>query len=138
MSRMASPGSQLPGGFILGALSHADRIGLVYEAFPAEGRGQKSRALVLHPLHVEELRSWFELGGVLQQQFKHPNLPAVVALGYTDNGLPVMITEWLDGRTLRQELSGPRLPAMSEVKAVLAASLAASLRAVSLPDPGWP
>lgn len=32
----------------------------------------------------------------------------------------------------------PPMPAMSEVKAVLAASLAASLRAVSLPDPGWP
>lgn len=119
MSRMPSLGSLLPGGYVLGALHHTDRISLIYEATLPDGVSSRASAQVLHPLHVEELRSWFELGGVLQQQFKHPNLPAVVALGYTDNGLPVMITEWLDGRTLRQELSGPRLPAMSEVMQVV-------------------
>lgn len=119
MSRMASPGSQLPGGFILGALSHADRIGLVYEAFPAEGRGQKSRALVLHPLHVEELRDWFERTAVLGRGLKHPNLVEVHALGYTANQLPVMITEWTDGRTLRSRLAAGEVITVTEISRVI-------------------
>lgn len=116
---MASPGSQLPGGFILGALSHADRIGLVYEAFPAEGRGQKSRALVLHPLHVEELREWFERTAVLGRGLKHPNLVEVHALGYTANQLPVMITEWTDGRTLRSRIASGEVIPVSEIRRVI-------------------
>ncbi|MDB4929558.1 MAG: hypothetical protein JWM10_2042, partial [Myxococcaceae bacterium] len=119
MSRMASPGSQLPGGFILGALSHADRIGLVYEAFPAEGRGVKSRALVLHPLHVEELRDWFERTAVLGRALKHPNLVEVHALGYTANQLPVMITEWTDGRTLRSRLAGGEVIETGEIRRII-------------------
>ncbi len=119
MSRMASPGSQLPGGFILGALSHADRIGLVYEAFPAEGRGQKARALVLHPLHVEELREWFERTAVLGRALKHPNLVEVHALGYTANQLPVMITEWTDGRTLRSRLAGGEVIPVAELRRII-------------------
>jgi serine/threonine-protein kinase len=119
MSRMASPGSQLPGGFILGALSHADRIGLVYEAFRAEGRGQKSRALVLHPLHVEELRDWFERTAVLGRGLKHPNLVEVHALGYTANQLPVMITEWTDGRTLRSRLAGGEVIDVGEIRRII-------------------
>jgi serine/threonine-protein kinase len=116
---MASPGSQLPGGFILGALSHADRIGLVYEAFPAEGRGLKSRALVLHPLNVEELRDWFERTAVLGRGLKHPNLVEVHALGYTANQLPVMITEWTDGRTLRSRLAGGEVIDVGEVRRII-------------------
>lgn len=119
MSRMASPGSQLPGGFILGALSHADRIGLVYEAFPAEGRGQKARALVLHPLHVEELRDWFERTAVLGRGLKHPNLVEVHALGYTANQLPVMITEWTDGRTLRSRIAGGEVIPVPELRRII-------------------
>lgn len=119
MSRMASPGSQLPGGFILGALSHADRIGLVYEAFPAEGRGHKSRALVLHPLHVEELREWFERTAVLGRGLKHPNLVEVHALGYTANQLPVMITEWTDGRTLRSRIASGEVIPVAEIRRVI-------------------
>jgi serine/threonine protein kinase len=119
MSRMASPGSQLPGGFILGALSHADRIGLVYEAFPAEGRGQKSRALVLHPLHVAELRDWFERTAVLGRGLKHPNLVEVHALGYTANQLPVVITEWTEGRTLRSRLAGGEVIAVPEIRRII-------------------
>ena len=119
MSRMASPGSQLPGGFILGALSHADRIGLVYEAFPAEGRGQKARALVLHPLHVEELRDWFERTAVLGRALKHPNLVEVHALGYTANQLPVMITQWTDGRTLRSRIAGGEVIPVSELRRII-------------------
>lgn len=117
---MASPGSQLPGGFILGALSHADRIGLVYEAFPEEGRGQKSRALVLHPLHVEELRDWFERTAVLGRALKHPNLVEVHALGYTANQLPVMITEWTEGRTLRSRIAGGEVIPVAELCRVIA------------------
>jgi serine/threonine-protein kinase len=116
---MASPGSQLPGGFILGVLSHADRIGLVYEAFPAEGRGQKARALVLHPLHVEELREWFERTAVLGRALKHPNLVEVHALGYTANQLPVMITEWTDGRTLRSRLAGGEVIPVAELRRII-------------------
>jgi serine/threonine-protein kinase len=116
---MASPGSQLPGGFILGALSHADRIGLVYEAFPSEGRGQKSRALVLHPLHVDELRDWFERTAVLGRGLKHPNLVEVHALGYTANQLPVMITEWTEGRTLRSRLAGGEVIAVPEIRRII-------------------
>lgn len=119
MSRMASPGSLLPGGFILGALSHADRIGLVYEAFPAEGRGPRARALVLHPLHVEELREWFERTAVLGRGLKHPNLVEVHALGYTANQLPVMITEWTDGRTLRSRVASGEVIPVVDVRRII-------------------
>lgn len=125
MSRMASPGSLLPGGFILGALSHADRIGLVYEAFPAEGRGVKARALVLHPLHVEELREWFERTAVLGRGLKHPNLVEVHALGYTANQLPVMITEWTDGRTLRSRIASGEVIPVTEVRRIVDETAAA-------------
>ncbi len=125
MSRMASPGSLLPGGFILGALSHADRIGLVYEAFPAEGRGVKARALVLHPLHVEELREWFERTAVLGRGLKHTNLVEVHALGYTANQLPVMITEWTDGRTLRSRIASGEVIPVPEVRRIIDETAAA-------------
>ena len=48
MSRMATPGSLLPGSFVLGRLSHADRVGLVYRAHHAENRDARpASALVL-------------------------------------------------------------------------------------------
>ena len=110
MSRMASPGSLLPGGFSLGRLSHADRVGLVYRAQPTDASDQRSAcALVLHPLHVDELRDWFERMAVLGRSLRHPNLVEVYALGYTANDLPVVVTEWVDGRTLRAELAAGRI-----------------------------
>ncbi len=119
MSRMASPGSALPGGYILGALSHADRIGLVYEAFPAEGRGAKARALVLHPLHLDDLREWFEGAAVLGRSLSHPNLIDVHAVGYTVNDLPVLVSEWTDGRTLRSRIAGGEVIPAAEVVRVI-------------------
>ena len=119
MSRMASPGSALPGGYILGALSHADRIGLVYEAFPAEGRGAKARALVLHPLHLDDLREWFEGAAVLGRSLSHPNLIDVHAVGYTVNDLPVLVSEWTDGRTLRSRIAGGEVIPAAEVARVI-------------------
>lgn len=110
MSRMASPGSLLPGGFSLGRLSHADRVGLVYRARPTDASDSRSAcALVLHPLHVEELRDWFERMAVLGRSLRHPNLVEVYALGYTSNDLPVVVTEWVEGRTLRAELAAGRV-----------------------------
>ena len=109
MSRMATPGSLLPGGFVLGRLSHADRVGLVYRAHHAENKdGRAAAALVLHPLHVEELREWFEKMAVLGRSLRHPNLVEVYALGYTANELPVVVTEWVDGKTGRNELASGR------------------------------
>ena len=109
MSRMATPGSLLPGGFVLGRLSHADRVGLVYRAHHAENKdGRAASALVLHPLHVEELREWFEKMAVLGRSLRHPHLVEVYALGYTANELPVVVTEWVDGKTARNELAAGR------------------------------
>lgn len=120
MSRMASPGSLLPGGFSLGRLSHADRVGLVYRARPTDPADKRSAcALVLHPLHVEELRDWFEKMAVLGRSLRHPNLVEVYALGYTSNDLPVVVTEWVDGRTLRAELASGRVFTGAEVLKIL-------------------
>ena len=38
----------------------------------------------------------------------HPNLVEVYALGYTANELPVVVTEWVDGKTARNELASGR------------------------------
>ncbi|MEZ4394809.1 MAG: protein kinase [Polyangiales bacterium] len=117
---MASPGSLLPGGFSLGRLSHADRVGLVYRARPTDASDKRTAcALVLHPLHVEELRDWFEKMAVLGRSLRHPNLVEVYALGYTSNDLPVVVTEWVDGRTLRAELASGRVFQSSEVLKIL-------------------
>ncbi len=100
-------------------LSHADRIGLLYEAFPSERQGQKSRALVLHPLHVDELRDWFERSAVLGRSLKHPSLVEVHALGYTANQLPVVVTEWTDGQTLRSRIGGGEVIPVMEIRRVI-------------------
>jgi Protein kinase domain len=120
MSRMASPGSLLPGGFSLGRLSHADRVGLVYRARPTDAADKRSAcALVLHPLHVDELRDWFERMAVLGRSLRHPNLVEVYALGYTSNDLPVVVTEWVDGRTLRADLASGRAFSGAEAMKIL-------------------
>ncbi len=120
MSRMATPGSLLPGSFVLGRLSHADRVGLVYRAHHAENRDARpASALVLHPLHVEELREWFEKMAVLGRSLRHPNLIEVYALGYTANELPVVVTEWVEGKTARNELASGRAFPPSEVARIV-------------------
>lgn len=120
MSRMATPGSLLPGSFVLGRLSHADRVGLVYRAHHAENRDARpASALVLHPLHVEELREWFEKMAVLGRSLRHPNLVEVYALGYTANELPVVVTEWVEGKTARNELASGRAFPPSEVARIV-------------------
>jgi serine/threonine protein kinase len=101
---MAMPGSLLPEGFVLGAMSHADRIGLVYDAVSPDG-GPSVSAQVLHPLHVDELREWFEANALMGMGLRHPNLVRVLAVGETHNGLPVMITERIEGRTLRARVA---------------------------------
>lgn len=101
---MAMPGSPLPEGFVLGAMSHADRIGLVYDAVSPDG-GPAVSAQVLHPLHVDELREWFEANALMGLSLRHPNLVRVLAVGETHNGLPVMITERIEGRTLRARIA---------------------------------
>jgi serine/threonine-protein kinase len=101
---MAMPGSPLPEGFVLGAMSHADRIGLVYDAVSPDG-GPAVSAHVLHPLHVDELREWFEANALMGLGLRHPNLVRVLAVGETHNGLPVMITERIEGRTLRARIA---------------------------------
>lgn len=98
------PGSPLPEGFVLGAMSHADRIGLVYDAVSPDG-GPAVSAQVLHPLHVDELREWFEANALMGLGLRHPNLVRVFAVGETHNGLPVMITERIEGRTLRARIA---------------------------------
>lgn len=104
---MAEPGSALPGGFVLGALSHADRVGVIYEA--RGPGGQVATAYALHPLHVDELRDWFEANAALGLSLRHPNLVTVYAAGETHNGLPVMITERIAGRTLRARIAAADL-----------------------------
>lgn len=98
------PGSPLPEGFVLGAMSHADRIGLVYDAVSPDG-GPAVSAQVLHPLHVDELREWFEANALMGLGLRHPNLVRVLAVGETHNGLPVMVTERIEGRTLRARIA---------------------------------
>ena len=120
MSKMAAPGSLLPGGFVLGRLSHADRVGLVYRAHHAENReARAAAALVLHPLHVDALRGWFEAMSVLNRSLRHPNLVEVLALGYTGNDLPVLVSEWVEGRTARHELSNGRAFPPAEVSRIV-------------------
>lgn len=117
---MAESGSALPGGFVLGALSHADRVGLIYEA-RASGGARTATALVLHPLHLEELQEWFEGNAALGLALRHPNLVEVYAAGETHNGLPVMVTERVEGRTLRARIASSDLLIGSELLRVVRA-----------------
>lgn len=117
---MASPGSLLPEGYVLGAMSHADRIGIVYEAASPDGARAVS-AQVLHPLHVDELREWFEANARLGAMLEHPNLVSVLAVGETHNGLPVAVTERVEGRTLRARIASGDLHIGGDLLRVLRA-----------------
>ncbi len=119
MTAIAAQGSPLPGGFILGKLSHAERVGLVYEALPGDGHGFRARALVLHPQHAEALQTWFEDYARLIRGLSHPNLLYVHAIGYVDSGLPVIVTEWIEGRTLRSELARGHIFQPAEILRIL-------------------
>jgi len=119
MTAIAAQGSPLPGGFVLGKLAHAERVGLVYEALPGDGHGFRARALVLHPQHAEALQSWFEDYARLIRGLSHPNLLYVHAIGYVDTGLPVVVTEWVEGRTLRSELARGHIFQPAEVLRIL-------------------
>lgn len=130
---MASSGSDLPGGFVLGAMSHADRVGLIYEARDQEGR--RVAAQVLHPLHVDELRAWFEANATLGQTLQHPNLVRVFAVGETDNGLPVKVTERVEGRTLRARIAAGDLLVGAELARVVRAVADALDYLHTRPDP---
>lgn len=116
---MAEPGSPLPGGFVLGPLNHADRVGLVYDARGSDGR--LASAHVLHPLHVDELREWFEATAAQGLSLRHPNLVEVFAAGETHNGLPAVVTERVDGRTLRARIAASDLPPGPELLRVVRA-----------------
>jgi serine/threonine protein kinase len=119
MPATAAQGSPLPGGFVLGKLVQAERVGLVYEALPGDGNGFRARALVLHPQHAEALQAWFEDYARLLRGLSHPNLLYVHAIGYVDSGLPVVVTEWVDGRTLRSELARGHIFQPAEILRIL-------------------
>jgi len=70
------------------------------------------------------LSTWFQRTGAQLGRLSHPNLVEVYATGATATGIPVWITEWLEGPTLRQRLrEGPFAPdeAVRVLRAVAAA-----------------
>ncbi len=108
MAEVVTIGSELPGGFVVGRALPGEPVAAVFEALPAAGEGRRGRAVVLHPMFEAALSTWFQRTGVLLTRLSHPNIVEVYATGQTTSGLPVCVTEWLEGPTLRQRLrDGP-------------------------------
>jgi len=120
-----APGSVLPEGHRVEEVLAVGRIGTAYVVRNAEG--ERRAAYVLHADRVDALREWFVKSAWLRESLDHAHLPRTFAVGTTDDGRPVEITELLEGETLREALANRSAPIPLGVVARVVRELAAAL-----------
>ena len=127
------PGIQLGPYEILAPLG-AGGMGEVYRA--RDTRLQREVAVKVLPASfaadAERLRR-FELEARTTGMLNHPNILAVHDVG-THEGAPYLVTELLDGRTLREELPTPRRKALDYARQVAAGLAAAHAKGITHRD----
>ena len=107
---MASPGTALGPYSILGSIG-AGGMGEVYRARDPR-LGREVAIKVLPPqfaTDAERLRR-FEQEARAAAALNHPNILAIYDLGTQANGSPYIVSELLDGETLRERLRSGPLP----------------------------
>lgn len=114
----------LPGGYVVEALIAEGRVCNVYRARSQDG--DEVAARVLREDLVADLGEWFVAAARARAALDHPVIAKVFAVGYHE-GLPVEVTELLEGRTA-QDLLDERQNGLDVPTAVrLVRSVAAAL-----------
>jgi serine/threonine-protein kinase len=112
-------GTTLDGIFVIEALLGEGAMGTVYRARHV-ALGDTVAIKVLKLGHGDEDK-WlrrFQREGRAARRFRHPNVVAVHDLRVTSDGVAYMVQEFVEGRTLRQELREGRMR-LSETLAIL-------------------
>lgn len=102
----ALPGTVLADRYRLEGKIGAGRYGAVYKAVHL-GMERPVAVRVLHPLTgavTPEGLARFRSEGIAAYRIQHPNAVLMLDFGTTSSGIPYLVTEFLEGRTLADEL----------------------------------
>jgi serine/threonine protein kinase len=93
----------LGGKYLLGDCIGAGGMGRVYRAHQP-GLDRPVAIKILHRALADDPRiaRHFRIEAIAASRFSHPNSVAVIDYGETDEGVPFLVMEYLDGRTLSQ------------------------------------
>jgi len=100
-------GRTLLGKYRIDALVGLGGMGAVYQAFHS-GIDRRVAIKILQPniaLDDERVVELFEREAKLAGRLTHENIVDVKDAGHTDDGISYIVMEWLEGRTLDEELS---------------------------------
>lgn len=112
-------GSTLDGIFLIEQLLGEGAMGAVYRArHVALGDTVAIKVLKLGGGDEDKWLRRFQREGRAARRFRHPNVVAVHDLRVTHDGTAYMVLEFVEGRTLRQELRSGRMR-LSQVLAIL-------------------
>jgi eukaryotic-like serine/threonine-protein kinase len=95
-------GSVLPGGFRIERKLAEGGVASVFAGHDSHGAAVAIKVLHLALAHHESVRNRFAKEGYLVNQVQHPGVVRVVADGESEDGLPFIVMELLDGHTLEQ------------------------------------
>ncbi|HEV8245427.1 MAG TPA: serine/threonine-protein kinase [Polyangiaceae bacterium] len=113
-------------GELLGDTYRVERLiakggmGAVYEAEQVRlHRRVAVKVLLEQGQHVPELISRFSLESEIVTRLEHPHIVQVLDVGHTSEGFPYLVTEYLEGETLRERLRRDKiLPVLEAVRIV--------------------
>lgn len=113
-------GTELPGGYRIERLLSRGGMGAVYQAEQLRFRRRVAIKVLSDSWRSDaELVARFEREAEIVSGVEHPHVVRVLDAGRTDQGIPFLVMEYLEGETLRQRLSRDRvLPVLEAVRIV--------------------
>lgn len=117
----AALGGMLAGRYQLVAEAAKGGMGDVYEALDREdGRRVAVKLLRAEYLADDSMRRRFRREGAILKALDHPSIVKLLELGIADDGAAYIVTEFVQGSTLRERISGGPLGARELDPVVLA------------------
>lgn len=110
MMAIEHPGTVVPdrvpllgGKYLLGDCIGAGGMGRVYRAYQPD-RDRTVAIKIMHRALADDshIARHFRTEAIAASRFSHPNSVAVIDFGETDDGVPFLVMEYLEGRTLSQ------------------------------------
>lgn len=113
-------GTELPGGYRIERLLSRGGMGAVYQAEQLRFRRRVAIKVLSDSWQSDaELVARFEREAEIVSGVEHPHVVRVLDAGRTEQGIPYLVMEYLDGETLRQRLTRDRvLPVLEAVRIV--------------------